>query len=599
MPLRPQLRALLLCLACAAGAPVATLAQTAPAATVDAAQSQTLHALFARFWEETASLFPEWATWRGDHRFGDRFTDASPAGRALREAKAREWLAAARGIKRDALGTTDRVSLDMFIDGLEQDMASWPFDGFRRMSLRSLWGYQTGFSGLLQAVPVNSPERIEQLFKRFEAFPLRMDQEIASLGIAVAAGWVPPKSVLERVLDQIDGQLKPEVDKGPYFAPFEKLPRNLPEAERKALQARGVEAITRHVLPAVRKLRAFVASEVMPASKLGGAYADYPQGAQVYAMLVKNSTTTTLTPAEIHTIGQRELTTLRAEMEGVMLETKFAGNFAQFVAYLNSEPRFFHKSAEALLMGYRDIAKRIDGELPKLFAELPRAPFAIVPMPAHLGNAAEYYSGPPQDGSRAGQFFANVTALDKRPIWAMESLVAHEANPGHHLQSARAIELRGLPDFRRNAGFTVYSEGWALYAETLGPELGLYTDPYSRFGYLQWQAFRAARLIVDTGLHTMGWKRQQAIDFMVERTGVEREFVESEVDRYISLPAQALSYTIGKLKIMELRDHAKAKLGARFDLRRFHNAVLDQGALPLSTLARSIDEWIASEAAAK
>ena len=597
MLLRASLFALTFCLATAATAPAG--AQATPPTAADASQATALHALFARYWEETASLFPEWATWRGDHRFGDRLTDASPAGRALREAKVREWLAAARAVRREALGPTDRVSLDMFIDMFERDIAMWPFEGWRHMSLRSLLGYQTGFSGLMQAVPVNSPERVEQLFKRFEAFPLRQDQEIASLKLAVAAGWVPPKSVLERVLDQIDGQLSAALDKSPYFAPFEKLPRSMSEAERATLQARGRDAITRQVLPAMRKLRAFVADEVLPKAKLDGAYANYPQGAQVYAKLVENSTTTQLTPAQIHAIGQRELTALRAEMEGVMRETKFDGNFAQFVAYLTNDPRFFHKSAEALLMGYRDIAKRIDGELPKLFAELPRAPFAIVPMPAHLGNAAEYYSGPSQDGSRAGQFFANVTALNKRPIWAMESLVAHEANPGHHLQSARAIELRGLPDFRRNAGFTVYSEGWALYAETLGAELGLYSDPHQRFGYLQWQAFRAARLIVDTALHTMGWTRQQAVDFMVERTGVDREFVESEVDRYISLPAQALSYTIGKLKIIELRDHAKSKLGARFDIRRFHNAVLDQGALPLSTLARSIDEWIASEAAAK
>jgi uncharacterized protein (DUF885 family) len=285
-------------------------------------------------------------------------------------------------------------------------------------------------------------------------------------------------------------------------------------------------------------------------------------------------------------------------MEAVMKETKFTGSFTEFVAFLDSDPRFFHKTAEAMLSGYRDIAKRLDAEIPKLFAELPRAPYGISPMPAHLGNAAEYYNGPPQDGSRAGVFWANVVALNKRPIWGMETLVAHEAVPGHHLQSARAIELRGLPDFRRNGGYTAYAEGWGLYAETLGFDLGLYTDPYSRFGHLQWQAFRAARLIVDTGLHTMGWKRQQAIDFMVERTGVEREFVESEVDRYTSLPSQALSYMIGQLKIVELRDRAKNKLGARFDIRRFHNAVLDQGEVPLSTLETIIDEWIAAEAAA-
>ena len=589
-------RAALLLLVAAASLPAPAQAQSALAAATDATQTSAVHALFARYWEETARLYPEWATWRGDHRFGDRFSDASPAGRAAQEAQTHQWLAQARAIRRDALAPTDRVSLDMFIDDLEQDVALFPYVGYRRMSLRSQFGIQGFLAGLLQAMPTDNAERIEHIFKRFEAFPLRFEQEIASIRLAVAAGWVPPKNVLERVLEQIDKQVDAPIDTGPFFLPFTQLPRAMGETERQALQARGREAITRHVLPAMRKLRAFVEGEVQPKATLDGALANYPQGALVYEMLVKRETTTSLNAREIHAIGQRELAALRGEMEGVMRETRFTGTFTQFVAFLNSDPRFFHKTAEAMLTGYRDIGKRIDAELPKLFAELPRAPYAIVAMPAHLGNAAEYYRGPPPDGTKAGQFFANVAALDKRPIWAMESLVAHEAVPGHHLQIARAIELRGLPDFRRQASYTAFAEGWALYAETLGPELGLYTDPTSRFGYLQWQAFRAARLIVDTGLHTQGWKRQQAIDFMVERTGVEREFVESEVDRYLSRPGQALAYMIGKLKIIELRDRAKARLGARFDIRRFHNAVLDQGSLPLSTLERSIDEWIAAQA---
>ena len=600
--LRTTLHAVLLTVATVATgammpAPAQAQAQTTPTAAADPAQTSAMHALFDRDWEDTARLYPEWATWRGDHRYGDRFSDASPAGRAAQEAQTLLWLAQARAIRRDALASTDRVSLDMFIDDLEQDVALFPYVGYRRMSLRSQFGIQGFLAGLLQAMPSDSAERIEHVFKRFEAFPLRLEQEIASIRLAVAAGWVPPKSILARVLEQIDKQVDAPIDIGPFFLPFTQLPRAMGETERQALQARGREAITRHVLPAMRTLRTFVVDDVLPKATLDGALANYPQGALVYELLVRQETTTNLGAKEIHAIGQRELALLRGEMEAVMRETRFSGSFTQFVAFLDSDPRFFHKTAEAMLTGYRDIGKRIDGELPKLFAELPRAPYAIVPMPAHLGNAAEYYRGPPPDGTKAGQFFANVAALNKRPIWAMESLVAHEAVPGHHLQIARAVELRGLPDFRRQASYTAFAEGWALYAETLGPELGLYTDPYSRFGYLQWQAFRAARLIVDTGLHTLGWKRQQAIDFMVERTGVEREFVESEVDRYLSRPGQALAYMIGKLKIIELRDRAKARLGARFDIRRFHNAVLDQGSLPLSTLERSIDEWTSAQAA--
>jgi uncharacterized protein (DUF885 family) len=284
-------------------------------------------------------------------------------------------------------------------------------------------------------------------------------------------------------------------------------------------------------------------------------------------------------------------------MEAVRREVGFGGDFAAFIEHLNTDPKFFHVSAEALLAGYRDIAKRIDPELPRLFAVLPRAPYGVRAMPAHMSpDRAEYYDAPTLDGSRGGWFNANAAGWRTRPIWAMETLVAHEAVPGHHLQSARALELGELPKFRRSAGYVAFGEGWALYAETLGFQLGLYKDPYSRFGHLQWQAFRAARLVVDTGIHALGWSRRQAIDWMTERTGRERRFVESEVDRYYSWPAQALGYMIGQLKIIELRDRARQKLGARFDIRQFHGAVLDQGAVPLPVLERAVDAWVAATA---
>ena len=439
MPSRSLFRVILLGLACASFTPLGTQAQTVPQQTppsaANAAATQSLHALFVRYWEETASLFPEWATWRGDHRYGDRLTDASPAG---------------------------RVSLDMFIDRHERGIAMFPFDGFRRMSLRSVGGYQTGFSDLLQAVPVNSPERIEKLFKRFEAFPLRLDQEVARLRVAVAAGWVPPKSVLERVLGQIDGQLNAALDKSPYVAPFEKLPRSMSETERAALQARG-----RDHRPALLSQERRGHVDGLPRHRQAHRW----RAAQT---LCRIATCTVCHLSHARTPGQRR--------------------------------RVLQRPAAR------------------------RQPRRAVLCQRHgTGQAPDLGHGKP--GRARGQ---------------------PRAPPAKQARHRAA-----------------------------------------------WQAFRAARLIVDTGLHTMGWARQQAIDFMVERTGVEREFVESEVDRYISLPAQVLSYTIGKLKIIELRDHAKARLGARFVIRRFHNAVLDQGALPLSTLARSIDEWIASEAAAK
>jgi uncharacterized protein (DUF885 family) len=395
------------------------------------------------------------------------------------------------------------------------------------------------------------------------------------------------------VLAVIDGQLAPEADRGPFFEPFTRLGKDIAAPDQQALRAKARQAIADQVLPALRRLRGFVADDYLAKAPADGALGAYPRGAEVYALQVKSNTTTDLTPAQIHAIGQRELARIRGEMEAVMKEVKFEGGFAAFIEHLNTDPKFFHASPEALLAGYRDIAKRIDPELPKLFAPLPRATYGIRSMPAHMSSdAAENYDAPALDGSTAGWFNANGQAYRKRPTWSMETLVAHEAVPGHHLQAARSIEIGALPRFRRGDGFTVYAEGWALYAETLGFDLGLYRDPYSRFGHLQMQALRAARLVVDTGIHALGWNRQQAIDFMVERTGLQPAFISSEVDRYTSWPGQALAYMTGQLKIIELRDRARAKLRERFDIRRFHGVILDIGSVPLPVLERAVQAWI-------
>lgn len=592
-------------LAAALAFPAATaLAQAAaeraapPASAEAQAESKALQAIFDKAWEWSGREFPEFATFRGDHRFGDRLADISPEAEARRQREMAALVAEARAIRPDRLGASERISLSMFLESQQRFIDQAAFPAARGMSLRALGGPHTGFAELMAVAPVNTPERVRQLLARMStAYPVRMEQEIAQLRRSAAAGWVPARDVLERVRAQIDTQLALAPEATPYFAPFTRLPASMPEAERETFRTAGREAIATHVLPGLRRLRALVADELMPRAPADGSLRHYPGGPAWYTLMVRQSTTTTLTPDQIHAIGQRELTRLRGEMEAVMREVKWAGDFASFAEHLNTDPRYRATSPEAMLATYRDIAKRIDAELPKLFAELPRAPFGIRPIPPHMGaNRADYYNGPSLDGSRAGFFNANVSP--RRTTWSMEAILAHEAAPGHHTQIARASELRGLPNFRRTGfGYTAFSEGWALYAETLGFDLGLYTDPLSRYGHLQWQAFRAARLVADTGIHALGWTRRQTIDFMVERTGVEREFVEGEIDRYTSSPGQALSYMIGKLKIVELRDRARARLGNRFDIRRFHNAVIDNGALPLSTLETIIDEWIAAEAA--
>lgn len=567
------------------------------AASTDS-QAKRLHALFDASWEAAMRRHPEWATYLGDRRYGDRLFDASAANEAEAFAEARRHLQQAEAFDRSALDAKDRASLDLFIHRLRDELSFEPLVGWRRMSLGAIGGFHTGLGDLLRTSPVAQRSEAEQVLARLAAYPKRVDQELVRLREGLALGWVAPKPVIARVLDSLDKQIAAAGDASPFFEPFTRLGKDIPAAEQAVLRARAQQVIAEQVLPAQRRLREFVAGSYAAAAPAAGNLALYPGGAAVYAALVRRQTTTELTPAQIHATGLREVARLRGEIEQVMREMSWTGDFASFVHHLNTDPKYFYPSGEALLAGYRDIGKRVDAELPRLFAELPRAPWGVRAMPAADGpDAAENYSGPGLDGSRPGWFNANAIGYKTRPRWGMETLVAHEAVPGHHLQNARAVELGALPKFRRAAWYVAYGEGWALYAETLGFELGLYKDPASRFGHLQGQILRAARLVVDTGIHQLGWTRQQAIDYMLAQTGEDRGFVESEVDRYTSWPGQALGYMIGELKILELRDRARARLGDRFDIRRFHMVLLDQGAVPLTVLEQQVDEWIAAELA--
>ena len=563
----------------------------------DPSETRRAHALFEAHWEETARLYPEWATFRGDHRFGDRLSDASAEGLAAQDAYWRSLQQRVKSLDGGRLSATDRVSAELLLHQADENVLFQQFDGFRTMTVSAAsFGFQSQLAAILRVSPVATTTQVEQMLARIAAYPRRVEEEIARLRHGMALGWVPPRASLERVLTQIDAQLATPAENSPFFEPFKQLGSGIDAAEQERLRARGARAIAEHVFPTQRKLRAFVAGDYYAAAPATGALSRYPDGDKVYAALVRSNTTTSLTPQQIHQLGLAQVKRLRAEMEALMRGTGFTGDFAAFVKYLNTDPKFFYDSGEALLAGYRDIAKRIDPELPHLFAELPRATYGIRALPAFMGpGAAETYHGPSLNGTRPGWFNANAAGYRIRPKWSMATLVAHETVPGHHLQGARAAEMKGLPAFRRDAFFTAYGEGWALYAETLGTELGLYADPYSRFGFLQAQMLRAARLVVDTGIHALGWTRQQAIDYMLERTGLDSQQMESEVDRYTSWPAQALAYMIGQLRIIELRDRARAALGERFDIRRFHMVVLDSGAVPLDLLERLVNEWIDAE----
>jgi uncharacterized protein (DUF885 family) len=560
-------------------------------ATLEAARFRTL---LDSDWDWRMQQFPEWATSLGDHRNDDKLTDQSPEAVARREEHARMQLKALRRIDVDVLTGEDRISYDFALQDaqLEVDWQRFPAMNTRVISAKG--GAQLDLPSMMTDFPVRTELDARHALARLQAMPERIAQDIAWLRAGKKLGWVTFKASLAQVPVQIDQLLAKPLTETPLLDPFRRLPADLPADRRTALQDQAANLLQTQVAPAFAALRKVVVDELLPASPEDGAMSAYPDGIEAYKLFVREQTTLPLDAKAVHEIGVAEMARIHVQIAAVMKEVGFAGSYAEFVDQLGHDPKYFYTSADDLLAGYRDIAKRIDPELVKLFVTLPRTPYGIRAIPSYEGpNTVEHYTGGAADASTPGWFNANVVALSSRPKWDMVDLFLHEAVPGHHLQISRAHELAQLPMFRRTAGENAYVEGWALYAEGLGTDLGLYADPYARYGYLRAQAWRAGRLVVDTGIHALGWNRAQAIDYMVASAGLAREDATAEVDRYYVWPAQALSYKLGELKIRELRQRSQDALGERFDLRAFNQEVLDHGALPLPVLDRVIAAWIA------
>jgi len=560
---------------------------------VDAANR--LYELMREYWEWQLREFPELSTWTGDNRYNDRFTDLSQVAIESRKVDEQRMLDDARRIDPAQLSRQDRLSHALLLWDLDLAVQAQQFPPV--MILNQIWGPQLMFPQLVSVTPFATVRDYENYLHRLGAFSLYIDQAIGLLRFGVETGWVQPNLPLRGVHDQIEGQLDPELENNALYKPFLTMPEDIPAGLCSQMQARARKYIADGIFPAMVKLRDFLTRTYLPAGNRPIAASTLPDGGDYYLHCVREYTTTGLSPADIHQIGLAEVARIRAEMEAIVKETDFKGTFAEFGEFLRTDPRFYYTKPDDLVTAYRDIAKRADSELPKLFSELPRTPYGVRPFPdyeAPSQTTAMYYPGA-TDGSRAGYFIVNTYRLDMRPIYEMEALTLHEAVPGHHLQIARAQELTDLPDFRRNASYTAYIEGWALYAESLGSSMGFYADPYSRFGRLTYEIWRACRLVVDTGMHLFGWTREEAIKYLQENTAKTEQDIAVEVDRYIVWPGQALAYKIGELKIRELRAKAKTALGDRFDLRKFHNALLDNGPLPLDILEDVMGEWIEAE----
>ena len=576
--------------------PVAlTLLAGCPGRTQTSASSE-LRKVFDEEWEFRVKEFPLFATHAGDHRFDDKLPSVTESDAQRRVAKARYFLEQLRSIDRGSLNEMDRVNYEVFGRLLTDRVASYEFRDYL-MPITNRDGFHVSFPQLPNRVPLASLEGYENYIARLRSFGTYADQHIEIMRKGIAEGYTLPKVVLEG----IDGTLTPHIVADPtdslLFKPFTKFPESFSEAEREQLLSGGKEAIRDSVVAGYRRFLDFIQKEYVLSARQEIAAAALPEGRSYYEYLVRHFTTLEVTPKEIHEIGLREVARIRGEMQSVIEKTGFQGNFPDFLQFLRTDRRFYADCPDQLIEKVSYILKKMDGKLPQLFATLPRMTYTLEPVPDYIApkTTTAYYEMPAGDGSKAGVYFLNTYDLQSRPLYEMESLSFHEAVPGHHLQLALQQELEDVPDFRRFLGFTVFVEGWALYAERLGRDVGFYQDPYSEFGRLTYEMWRACRLVVDTGIHYFGWARQQAIDYMAERTALTMHNITTEVDRYISWPGQALAYKIGELKIRALRAQAEQALGAAFDVRKFHDVVLLSGSVPLTVLESNVRAYIASQ----
>lgn len=574
---------------------VATMLMAAAADPVFAQQNADLQKLFRDYYEAGLRESPESATSIGRTEYNHRWTDWSLKGMADEVATRREFQKRLANFKGANLSPQDRLSVELLDYELQSDT-----EEIQRLRNYNVVNHFRGphlvVASMFAMAPARNVKDFEDRIARLRAIPTMVDGMLAAAEDARAKGMIPPRVVVDRLLTQLDAQRQVPAGQTPLLASFRSMPSSIPAAEQQRLRKSAEEAYTQAFQPAWQKYRNYVADAYLPKARTSLAMSDLPDGKAHYAFLVRRRTTTDMRPEQIHETGKREVQRILAEMASIRKEMGFAGTAEEFNEKVLNAPEMRFKTEAEIVAHGREIAKRIDPELPRLFKILPRMTYGVRAIPADRARtAAPYYESPALDGSRAGNFYLRTADPEKQSKCCMEALIIHEAVPGHHLQIALAQELEGIPEFRRTGGHTAYIEGWGLYAESLGGELGMYQTPYERYGRLQSEIMRALRLVTDTGLHHYGWTRDQAIKTMSGAKGgwITDEVVASEVDRYIAIPGQALAYKVGELKIKELRVRAEKALGAKFDIREFHDVVLRNGSLPLTILEREVDRWLA------
>jgi uncharacterized protein (DUF885 family) len=563
-----------------------------------ATPAENLHNLLNEAWEFRLSEDPLAATYYGDPRFNDRLPEVTKERHQKQRTTWAEFLKRLKEIDRASLPREDQINYDIVERLLRDWIAELDFQTYLT-PITNRNGFHIDFAELPEMMPLETVKDYQNYLARLRGFSRYAQQHIDLMREGIRLQHVLPDVVLRDYEAPIKTNLVEDPTQSMLYGPFKELPESISKQQAEELRAAAQQAISESVLPGYQAFLEFMRDEYVPAARTQIGAAALPQGRDFYRHRVRRYTTLEMTPQQVHDIGISEVKRIRAEMESAIKRSGFEGDFAPFVEFLRTDPQFYTDTPEQLLAEVSLVLKRMDGQLPRLFGKLPRMPYGIREIPAFIApqTTTAYYMGPAADGTRAGFYYVNTHNLKSRPLFEIEALSLHEAVPGHHLQIALQMELEGIPRLRRFAGFTAFIEGWGLYAESLGLEVGFYEDPYRDFGRLSYEMWRACRLVVDTGMHYLGWTRAQAINFMAENTALTLHNITTEVDRYIAWPGQAVAYKIGELTIRRLRNESEAALGATFDVRSFHDVVLGSGAVPLSVLEDNVRAWLASQKA--
>lgn len=564
-----------------------------------AAPEDDFAALLDEVWQWRLAEYPVFASRLGDRRYNDRWTDLSLGAFEQRHESRRDFLHRLRSIDPAMLSASDQLNYDLFARQLQNDIDAHQFSAYL-MPISQRGGVQS-LDSTAEGLTLQTVQDYEEWLARIASIEEVIEQTMELQEAGRKSGYMPPKVLMQRLPAQIDAQLVENGADSPLYKAFAQMPATISAEDQERLRKKAITIIEDSVVPAYRRFSRYMNTTYLPASRDSIGASSLPNGEAFYEYRVRRFTTTQMTPDEIHRLGLSEVARIRAQMQLIIDELEYAGSFRDFLQFLRTDPQFYFETAEELFDAYLAICKRIDPQLVRLFGKLPRMPYGLRAIADNIApdTTTAYYSRPAGDGSRAGYYYVNLYRPEVRPKYEMEVLSVHEAVPGHHLQIALQMEMDEMPEFRRYAGFTAFTEGWGLYSESLGADLGLYKDAYSRFGALTYEMWRAVRLVVDTGMHYKGWTRQQAIDFFKDNAAKTELDIINEIDRYIGWPGQALAYKIGQLKISELRSKAEQALRDDFDIREFHDALLGGGALPLEILETRMNRWLADQLRAR